>query len=153
MFGWGGRGGRVYQKAYVEFFTSPKKLKKLIDLCRNRKSINYYAINAAGHTYTSGMKGVTAITWAAFPNREIIQPTVFDPSTYPVWSQEAFQLWIAMWASLYDEESRSCELIHEIHDDYFLVAMVDNDYVSDDLWTLFEEIMGPDNVPEMAGYA
>lgn len=28
VFGWGGQGGRVYQKSYVEFFTSPSNLKK-----------------------------------------------------------------------------------------------------------------------------
>lgn len=99
------------------------------------------------------MKGVTAVTWGVFPDREIIQPTVFDPNTYAVWSQEAFQLWLAMWASLYDDESRSSELIHQIHDTYFLVAIIDNDYMADNLWSLFEEIMGADTVPEMAGYA
>lgn len=127
-----------------------------MEVCKTRRSLNYYAINAQGHTYTSGMKGVTAVTWGVFPNREIVQPTVFDPNAFAVWSQEAFQLWTAMWASLYDDESHSNELIHHVHDTYFLVAIVDNDYMVDNLWSLFDEVIGADGTSQAAvhtGYA
>jgi hypothetical protein len=52
------------------------------------------------------LAGVAAVTWGVFPNREILQPTIFDTYTYSVWAQEAFHLWLSMWAPLYDEESR-----------------------------------------------
>lgn len=30
IFGWGGPGGRVYQKAYIECFCSPQNLKRCV---------------------------------------------------------------------------------------------------------------------------
>lgn len=35
-----------------------------------------------------------------------------------------------MWLNLYDFDTESYELIEEIRDTYFLVAIIDNDYVS-----------------------
>ena len=32
--------------------------------------------------------GVTALTWGVFPNKEILQPTIFDHDTFIVWSKE-----------------------------------------------------------------
>jgi len=71
----------------------------------------------------------TALTWGVFPNKEIKQPTVFDLDAFEVWSKEAFKLWVDSWAGLYDDESESSGLLYDIHDTYYLVAMIDNDYV------------------------
>jgi methylenetetrahydrofolate reductase (NADPH) len=49
-----------------------------------------------------------------------------------VWSEEAFSLWSGMWLNLYDMDSESYQLIEEIRDTYFLVAIIDNDFVSKD---------------------
>lgn len=54
--------------------------------------------------------------------------------TRKVWKGEAFRLWVDLWASLYDDESRSAELLHEMHDSYYLVAVVDNDFIDGNLW-------------------
>jgi hypothetical protein len=62
--------------------------------------------------------------------RKILQPTIFDPSSFLVWAEEAFSLWSSMWLNLYDFDTESFELIEGIHDTYFLVAIIDNDYVS-----------------------
>ncbi|CAN0405301.1 unnamed protein product, partial [Ectocarpus sp. 13 AM-2016] len=51
-----------------------------------------------------------------------------------VWKGEAFRLWVDMWASLYDDESKSAELLHDIHDSYYLVAVVDNNFIDGNLW-------------------
>jgi methylenetetrahydrofolate reductase (NADPH) len=75
------------------------------------------------------VQGVQAITWGVFPAKEIIQPTVVDPDAFLAWKAEAFALWIGQWANLYDEDSFAFELIHRIHDSYFLVNLVDNDFV------------------------
>lgn len=32
------------------------------------------------------------LTWGVFPDKEILQPTIFDPSTFLVWKTEAFQV-------------------------------------------------------------
>ena len=65
-----------------------------------------------------------------FPNKEILQPTVFDSETFVVWSEEAFGLWTNAWANLYDDETDSCSLIYDIHDTYYLVAIIDDEYVN-----------------------
>ncbi|CAM9308538.1 unnamed protein product [Ectocarpus sp. 12 AP-2014] len=139
VFGWGGGGGRVYQKAYVEFFTSEALLDEVLEACASRPELNYYAVDVRGRTRSRGVKGTTALSWGVFPNREVQQPTVFDPETYMVWKGEAFRLWVDMWASLYDDESKSAELLHDIHDSYYLVAVVDNNFVDGNLWEIFSQ--------------
>ncbi|CAM9209721.1 unnamed protein product [Ectocarpus sp. 6 AP-2014] len=139
VFGWGGGGGRVYQKAYVEFFTSEALLDEVLEACASRPELNYYAVDVKGRTRSRGVKGTTALSWGVFPNREVQQPTVFDPETYMVWKGEAFRLWVDLWASLYDDESKSAELLHDIHDSYYLVAVVDNNFIDGNLWEIFSQ--------------
>jgi methylenetetrahydrofolate reductase (NADPH) len=44
--GWGGPGGLVYQKAYVEFFCSEEKLRTLLRITDERhKNLSYHAVN------------------------------------------------------------------------------------------------------------
>lgn len=53
------------------------------------------------------------------------------------------QLWTTIWASIYDDESASNALIHTIHDSYFLVAIIDNDFInSTSIWSVFHELVG-----------
>lgn len=134
-FGWGIPGGYVYQKAYCECFCSSERVQLLLEKVSKFNSLQMYAVNNAGEELgregeedTQG--GVTALTWGVFPNREILQPTVFDPSTFLIWSEEAFSLWTTMWSNLYDFDSDSFELIENIRDSYYLVALIDNDYVN-----------------------
>ena len=86
----------------------------------------------------------TALTWGVFPNREILQPTIFDSQTYcHVWSEEAFALWKSAWMNLYDVDSTSWCLIDNIYDTYYLVAVYDNDYITQggkQLWTVLEMV-------------
>ena len=131
-FGWGGKGGRVYQKAYVECFVSPDRANRLTRMVTDHPEMNLYAVNYSGQDLRVGVEegGVTALTWGVFPNREILQPTIFDPDTFLVWAEEAFSLWSTMWLNLYDFESDSYELIEKIRDTYYLVAIIDNDFTS-----------------------
>jgi methylenetetrahydrofolate reductase (NADPH) len=133
IVGWGGSGGYVYQKEYCEFFCSPSHVQSLIDAFQQYPSMNLYAVNASGTEIrkpSHGGGGVTALTWGVFPNREIVQPTIFDPDVFLVWAQEAFAVWSAVWRPLYEEGSTSHALIETIHDTYFLVAIIDNDFVA-----------------------
>ena len=123
-------GGRVYQKAYLEFFTSPENLKKIIKLIEKKPNLVFYAVDCNGVVCGSqnsnisnnngisnninNSKNVTALTWGVFPNKEILQPTIFDPNTFLVWSQEAFELWTNAWAALYDDETDSCGLLYDV---------------------------------------
>jgi methylenetetrahydrofolate reductase (NADPH) len=66
--GWGGPGGYVYQKAYLEFFTSPANVEKLVKLALQYPSLSYTAVNVEGKSVTNtefDSKGsvVNAVTW------------------------------------------------------------------------------------------
>jgi len=147
-FGWGGPGGVVYQKAYCECFASPENTNRLLAMISDHPSMNLYAVNNSGQELRVGVEegGITALTWGAFPNREILQPTIFDPSTFLVWAEEAFSLWTTMWQNLYDMDSDSYELIENVRDTYYLVAIIDNDFISatdglgSHLWTIMLEV-------------
>lgn len=147
QFGWGPRGGRVYQKAYMEFFASADLLSIIIDLCDNDDSgkyasLTYHAVDVAGNAYTNcSTKAPCAVTWGVFPGMQVKQPTVVDPESFLVWKDEAFNLWLSSWASLYEEDSQSYEVLEEIHDTYFLVNVVDNDFVSGEIFRLFNHAL------------
>ncbi|MDP6611840.1 MAG: methylenetetrahydrofolate reductase, partial [Candidatus Marinimicrobia bacterium] len=132
--GWGGPGGRIYQKAYLEFFTSKDKLDKLLKSIGSKENISYQATNIRGDLITNlPEKNVTAVTWGVFPDKEIMQPTIVDTRSFLIWKDEAFSLWMNDWASIYEAKSESYELIKEIYDTYYLVNIVDNDFVDGDM--------------------
>lgn len=133
IFGWGGPGGVVYQKSYCECFCSPENTSRLVEMVKHNDSMNLYAVNNHGKQFKVGVElgGITALTWGVFPNREILQPTVFDPSTFLVWAEEAFSLWTTMWLNLYEFDSQSYELIENIRDTFFLVAIIDNNFFAE----------------------
>jgi methylenetetrahydrofolate reductase (NADPH) len=137
--GWGGPGGLVYQKAYVEFFTSRDKLEQLRQKAARFPSISFHAINRRGEAYsTQDENAVTAVTWGVFPGREIIQPTVVDARSFRIWKDEAFGLWLEEWRSLYAKQSEQWELLTRIHDNYFLVNIVENDFVNGNIYKFFD---------------
>jgi methylenetetrahydrofolate reductase (NADPH) len=137
--GWGGPDGRVYQKAYLEFFAPPDLTRWLVERLARFPSISFTACNRAGKTFTNcDDTHVNAVTWGVFPRQEIIQPTVVDPVSFRIWLEEAFDLWMSEWASLYEDGSKSNEVLTTIRDTYFLVNVVDNDYVDGDIFTPFE---------------
>ncbi len=137
--GWGGPGGLVYQKAYVEFFTSRDKLEQLRQKAARFPSISFHAINRRGEAYsTQDENAVTAVTWGVFPGREIIQPTVVDARSFRIWKDEAFGLWLEEWRSLYAKQSDQWKLLTWIHDNYFLVNIVENDFVNGNIYKFFD---------------
>merc|ERR1711904_169002 len=73
-----------------------------------------------------------AVTWGVFPSAEIRQPTVVDFNTFMAWKDEAFSLW-GEWSSIYAEGTESRKLIESISDTYYLVNIVDDNYVAGDL--------------------
>ncbi|CAL5336864.1 unnamed protein product [Camellia sinensis] len=138
--GWGGAGGYVYQKAYVEFFCSKDKLNALVEKCSAFPYVTYMAVNKDGIWISNvSQTDVNAVTWGVFPGKEIIQPTVVDPSSFMVWKDEAFEIWSRGWAQLYPEADPSRNLLEEVQSSYFLVSLVDNDYISGDLFAVFKD--------------
>lgn len=112
MTGWGGPGGYVYQKAYLEFFCSKEKLDLLVEKCKALPFLTYIAVNKEGQCVSNvGPSAVNAVTWGVFPAKEIIQPTVVDPASFMVWKDEAFEIWTRGWACLFPEGDSSRGLL------------------------------------------
>lgn len=67
---------------------------------------------------------------------------LIPPLSLAVFPQdEAFALWIEQWAKLYEDESPSRMIIKYIHDNYFLVNLVDNDFPLDNcLWQVIDDM-------------
>ena len=85
-FGWGGPGGYVYQKGYVECFLSPSLLAKVMQLAEDYPSVTYTAVDVHGNTYTNcSHQGVNAVTWGVFPSKEVLQPTIVDYESFLAW--------------------------------------------------------------------
>jgi len=139
-FGWGPRGGYVYQKAYIEFFASPENVQKIIDVTKRKfPSLTFHAINIKGESYTN-TKDTNAVTWGVFPGKEIIQPTVVDSASFVVWKDEAFGVWKSAWAHKYPQHSPSRVLLDSVINSFFLVNVVDNNFVDGDIFALFSEV-------------
>ncbi|KAG9443448.1 hypothetical protein H6P81_014788 [Aristolochia fimbriata] len=139
--GWGGPGGYVYQKAYLEFFCSRDKLDSLVSKCSALPAHTFMAVSKEGQCMTNvGPDAVNAVTWGVFPAKEIIQPTVVDPASFVVWKDEAFEIWTKGWANLYPEDDPSRKLLEEVQRSYFLVSLVDNDYINGDIFAVFKDI-------------
>jgi methylenetetrahydrofolate reductase (NADPH) len=144
IHGWGPKGGFVYKKAYIEFFTSAENVQRLIKLIDEKYPyLSYHAVNMKGDSFnnTEQQGHVTAVTWGVFPAKEIVQPTVVDSESFVVWKNEAFALWMSQWAAIYPEESESKKLIKSIHDNFFLVNVIDNDFVTGNIFAVFRELM------------
>ncbi|KAJ3669375.1 hypothetical protein LUZ60_011325 [Juncus effusus] len=140
-FGWGGPGGYIYQKSYLEFFCSKDKLDALILKSRSFPSLTYIATTKSGiSTSNVSPNSVNAVTWGVFPGKEVLQPTVVDPASFRVWKDEAFDMWVQGWAGLYPENDPSRELLEKVQRSYFLVSLVDNDYKRGNLFAVFDGI-------------
>lgn len=134
--GWGKSNGYIYQKAYLEFFIDKKKLDLLI---KNFDSdISYCAVNLNDDMITNCDNQVNALTWGVFKNSEIIQPTIAEVESFKIWKKEAFNLWMSEWALIYPNDSESYNFINQIYQNYYLVYVVDNNYIDGDI---FEQII------------
>lgn len=58
VFGWGGSGGYVYQKAYLEFFTTESNVEALkFVLKRYGSRVNYHIVNCSVSPEVANMTG------------------------------------------------------------------------------------------------
>lgn len=139
--GWGPTGGFVYQKAYIEFFVSPENLKLLLNELKHHPSLTYHAINAKGDSCSNSFHNVNAVTWGVFPGKEIVQPTVVECDSFSVWKDEAFALWKSLWANLYEEGSQSRKIVDEVINNWYLMNIVDNNYITGNIFAVFEKVI------------
>ena len=52
---------------------------------------------------------------------------------------EAFALW-KDWGNLYGAESEARKLVDKVHDSFYLVTLVDNDFIHGDIFKVFESL-------------
>jgi methylenetetrahydrofolate reductase (NADPH) len=50
-----------------------------------------------------------------------------------IWKDEAFSSWVEGWAIIYGNDSPSYEFLDKIHKSFYLMNVVDNDYINGDL--------------------
>lgn len=138
IYGWGPKGGYVYQKAFVELFVSKEDWEqKLKPKITSNSKVSYYIGDSKGFFQSSLQKGSSnAVTWGVFPDREILQTTIIEEESFKAWRDEAFSIWLE-WAKLYKKNTATSKLIHSIHDSYYLVSIVCHDYRNEaGLWEL-----------------
>merc|ERR1719453_1338556 len=135
VYGWGPAGGVVYQKAYVEFFCSPAMLKALKEHFSKKKDVEWMAVSKKGDSQESPHYAgpVTAVTCGVFPGAEIQQPPVVDAASFRAWKDEAFALW-DMFLDVNAENEDQKRTVKNIADTWYLVNVVDNNFLSGDLF-------------------
>lgn len=128
VHGWGPKHGYVYQKAYLEFFCSPKQLDKLISQIEANPQMTYHAVNAQGDMQTNTTSdSPNAVTWGCFPHCEIIQPTIVESISFLAWKDEAYEIG-HQWARVYAPDSPARKTLEHIFNTYVLVNVVHNDF-------------------------
>lgn len=146
--GWGPRNGRkggyVYQREYIEFFCPRDSLNTITTILNNYPTISYIAVNISGEEISNITEGdVIAMTWGIFPNREVLQPTILDPYIFKTWwKDEAFGVWSNEWGEVYARDSESFALLQNIRSSYYLVNVLENDFVEGNLEKVFTEVLG-----------
>ncbi|CAG8521997.1 6505_t:CDS:10 [Funneliformis caledonium] len=138
IYGWGPKGGYVYQKAFVEFFVSLENLEKLIKKITGNPWITYYALNRNGDFKTNiKEEAPSAVTWGVFPGKEIVQPTIIEQVSFKAWKDEAYALWTE-WEHLYPKNSPTQKLLNDIGNNWWLINLVHHNYVDPEgIWDIF----------------
>ena len=134
IFGWDPLNGYIFQKEYIEILIPETLVAPLTNHLNRYPSISYQGINSKGREFKNILKdSVNAVTWGVFPSQEIAQPTVVDHTAFYIWAEELFDSIKLDWLPIYESESKSADIIRRLHDNYYLVNIVDNDFVKGDL--------------------
>ena len=125
----------------MELFVSEDRLKSFLARVVDYPTLSYQAVRHDGETRSNlRPDAVSAVTWGVFPGKEIIQPTVVDAKTFLVWKDEAFGIWRDEWATLYLDDSPSRRVLEQMHDAYWLMHVIENDYHEGDIFAIFRDI-------------
>lgn len=182
-YGWGEKGGQIYQKEYLEFFLEPRHLERLTEILQKRNAdnaVSYTVSNGSGSMQLSNWSphaSFNTLSWGLFASkcassfhssfsprlqswqaslRDAINPTqrhisvtncalfsasiilgyqrlisvyVAEVQSFEAWREEAYGLFDS-WLQLYPTESEAYQLISRIQEDYLLVSLIDNQFVS-----------------------
>jgi methylenetetrahydrofolate reductase (NADPH) len=120
--------------------------------------VSFYASNAKGEFISSDTvmahenevsrtgASTNAVTWGAFPGKEIITPTIIEEVSFRAWAEEAFGIW-EEWANVYaarggetaqvERGKASKKLIESVREDVWLVNIIHHGFVEKEgLWDL-----------------
>lgn len=135
IHGWGPKDGYVYQKQYLEFLLPKSKLTGLESALKGNDMMTYFAVDHDGNLNSNHPDGsrANAVTWGIFPGREVVQPTIVEKVSFLAWKEEFYRI-IEEWKlTLKDQNALdSVKLLDQLINDYVLVNIVDNDFVSKD---------------------
>ena len=135
IFGWGPKGGFVFQKAFVEFFVPAEdwktKLRPYLSCADIAPEVSWYAApcpspSASGDdAYASSdpASAVNGVTWGAFPGKEIVTPTIVEECSFRAWVEEAFGIWTE-WERCHPPESVTRRLLREEKEKCWLVNVI-----------------------------
>lgn len=135
IHGWGPRDGFVYQKQYLEFLLPKNKLPNLEATLANNEIMTYFATDKDGNLNSNHPNGsrANAVTWGIFPGREVVQPTIVEKISFLAWKEEFYRI-IEEWKLTLknNEANESVALLDSLSNDYVLINIVDNDFISKD---------------------
>lgn len=106
----------------------PDLLAVLLPHIEQDTNITYYVIDRAGDLRTNThSEGPNAVTWGAFPGKEIVQPTIVEAISFMAWKDEAYELG-HQWANFYEPGSAAFTFVKSFFDTSLLVNVVHNDF-------------------------
>ncbi|KDQ07246.1 hypothetical protein BOTBODRAFT_120303 [Botryobasidium botryosum FD-172 SS1] len=141
VFGWGPRGGYVFQKSFVEFFCDRRTVEWIKERVNTHGKglVSFYAGDGQNDFFSNAEEGRNAVTWGVFPDQEIVQSTIIERDSFAAWMEEAFGIWY-QWALFYPPDSAERELLEKASEKLWLVSIIHHDYKNpESLWDfLFE---------------
>lgn len=58
-----------------------------------------------------------------------------------IWKDEAFSCWVDEWAFIYGLDSDSYKFIEKVKNNFYLMNVVDNDFVNGNLYNIFNDFI------------
>lgn len=156
-YGFGPRGGYIYQKAFVEFWVEEEEVVELARRIEQRKAetgvreLTFYAAGRGKDQWLTNMdKGdANAVTWGIFAGKEIITTTLIEEMSFKSWKVSSLALsWVRLnipqeeassiwneWEQLYPPKSDTRKLLKDLGEKRWLLSIVHHDFKRPDaLW-------------------
>jgi len=94
-----------------------------------------------GDFFCSEKQKRNALTWGIFPGQEVVQTTFVDEDSFRIWKSEAFSIWQKGWIDkLPKSATLQIEMLKHVMDNYFLVNLVENDYINGNVFKIFSKL-------------
>lgn len=92
-YGFGPKGGYIYQKSFVEFFCPQSEIDALArraeetNKAADARKVTFYAGGRLAEEFRTNMAPgeVNAVTWAAFPGQDLVTTTLIEEMSFKAW--------------------------------------------------------------------